>query len=148
MPDQTPKSHKRYKSILESGDDLRILVVDDNPVFLGSLCKYLQEISGFTTVETAQGGGEALKTAADFRPDIFIIDMEMPNINGIEAAQRLRAVQPEILIIMISVQNMEAYREAALEAGVDEFISKSDISRQIAPAIERLSGAKKELNAA
>ena len=126
---------------------LRLLVVDDNPIFLSSLYKYLTELIGFTHVKTAQGGLEALKTATSFQPDIVILDLKMPGMDGIQTAQGLRAAQPDVRIIMVSIQDMAAYREAALSAGADEFISKSEISQHIIAVIRRLHYARMELSA-
>jgi DNA-binding NarL/FixJ family response regulator len=121
-------------------DPVSVLLVDDNPTFLRIATRFLQEHyrDEVVVVGTAGGGQEALIKARDLRPQVILLDLAMPDLPGLEAIPRLRAALPEVGIIALTVHNSNGYRQAALAAGADEFVSKANLSTDLLPAIRRV----------
>ena len=121
-----------------------VLLVDDNPTFLHILTRFLHEYSQgeVVVVGTADGGEQALVRARELRPDIVLIDLAMPNLPGLEAIPRLRQTLPEMGIIAVTMLGPNGYRQAALAAGADEFVSKTTLSTDLPPALCRVVQAR------
>ena len=120
-------------------DKIRILLVDDNITFLNMDASFLSDRDNLVVVGTAQNGDEALSQTANLRPDVVLLDVNMPGLNGIETTPHLRQILPGAGILMLSFQNSETYKEAALVAGADDFIPKDTLAFALIPAIERVS---------
>ena len=121
-----------------------VLLVDDNPSFLHILTRFLHEYNQgeVVVVGTADGGEQALVQARELRPDIVLIDLAMPDLPGLEAIPRLRQALPEMGIIAVTMLGPTGYREAALAAGADEFVSKTTLSIDLPPALRRVVQAR------
>ena len=121
-----------------------VLLVDDNPSFLHILTRFLHEYNQgeVVVVGTADGGEQALVQARELRPDIVLIDLAMPDLPGLEAIPRLRQAWPEMGIIAVTMLGPNGYREAALAAGADEFVSKGTLSIDLPPALRRVVQAR------
>src|SRR4030043_293090 len=100
---------------------MRILVVDDDPDIL-SFVKRGLAYEGYT-VDTAASGAEALTKARDREPDLVILDIMMPGINGIEVAKRLRE-GGDVPILMLTAKGTVADKVAGLESGADDYLVK------------------------
>ncbi len=120
-------------------DKIRILLVDDHPSFLKMAVSFLSDHEHLTVVGTAQNGVEALTRAADLLPDIVLLDVNMPGSSGIEITPRLRQILPGAGIIVLSFQNSDYYKEAAIFAGADDYLPKDTLSQALMPAILRVS---------
>jgi DNA-binding NarL/FixJ family response regulator len=116
---------------------ISVLLVDDNPAFLRIVTRFLQEHDDVITVGAAGGGEEALALAQDLQPDIVVIDLAMPGLSGLETIPRLRAVLPKVGIIALTVLDTNSYLQAALEAGANDFVSKTSLNTDLLPAIRR-----------
>ena len=119
---------------------ISVVLVDDSPTFLRILTRFLQEHSHkqVAVVGAAAGGAEVLAQAQDLRPDIVLCDLTMPGLTGLETIPRLRAALPDVGIIALSCHEANGYRQAALEAGADEFIPKASLATDLLPAIRRV----------
>jgi two-component system OmpR family response regulator len=115
-----------------------VLLVDDDPRFLQIAAEYLRGYDEIGAVSTAEGGETAIAAARELRPQVILIDLIMPGLNGLGALPRLRALIPEAVIIALSVATAEAYRLAALAAGADEFVPKARLHNGLLPAIRRV----------
>ena len=120
---------------------ISVLLVDDNPIFLRIVTRFLQEHDDVVVIGAAGGGEEALALAQDLQPDIVVIDLAMPGLSGLETIPRLRAVLPEVGIIALTVLDISSYRQAALAAGVNDFVPKASLSTDLLPAIRRVAQA-------
>lgn len=118
---------------------IRILLVDDSIIFLDIAAGFLADHENLIVVGTAQNGKEALSLAANLHPDIVLLDVNMPGLSGFETTPRLRQILPEAGIIILSFQNSDSYREAALVAGADDFIPKDTLAYALIPTIHRVS---------
>ena len=115
---------------------LSILVADDLPECRRLLQSILQARPNWQVVSEVCDGMEAVQRTAELLPDIVLLDIGMPLLNGIEAAQRIRQVSPSSRIIFVT-QNVEGEsRTAALAAGAEGYVLKANAARDLHPAIE------------
>jgi DNA-binding NarL/FixJ family response regulator len=123
---------------------ISLLLVDDSASFLSIVTRFLQEHNHgeVVVVGTAHGGREALAQARDLRPQVILIDLSMPDLPGLEAIPRLRAMLPEVGIIALTLWHANGYREAALAAGADDLVSKFAVNSDLLPAIRRVARSK------
>lgn len=123
---------------------ISILLVDDNPAFLRMATRFLQENCGNVVVVAgvAGGGEEALVKAQVLRPEVVLLDLAMPDLPGLEVIPRLRAALLEVGIVVLTLLDVAAYRQAALEAGADGFVSKATLGADLLPAIQQAVQAR------
>jgi len=119
-------------------EPVSILLVDDNPAFLRSATFFLEQCGGVVVAGVVTDGQQVLAQVQDLEPDIVLLDLVMPGMTGWRVIACLRAERSEIGIIAMSVWEIDSYREAALEAGADEFVSKAVIGTELLPAIWRV----------
>src|SRR5205809_8148607 len=110
---------------------IRILLVDDDPSFLQSLEALLTGEPGLEIVGKAASGKEALAAAARFEPDVAVIDVLMPTMNGIECARLLQERYPKARVILISGSIFEDKRTPPDERGTDAYLEKSEIPERL-----------------
>jgi DNA-binding NarL/FixJ family response regulator len=122
-------------------EPITILLVDDNPIFLRLAAGYLEHFNELMVVATANNGEDGLAKAADLRPQIVLLDLAMPGLSGLEVIPRLRAILPEVSIIILTGHSLAGYEQAALAAGAAEFVPKADMSDKLLPAIGRVARA-------
>ena len=103
---------------------MRVLIVDDDPVFLQSAARLLAPEAGFTVVGRAHNGAEALEQAERLCPDLVLMNVEMPGMDGLEATRRLKALPMAPKVLLVSIYDSEARRADALSAGADGYIGK------------------------
>jgi len=103
---------------------MNVLVVDDDRGFRATLKRLMEARKSFRVWE-AGDGEEAVQYARMIRPDLVLIDLSMPRIDGLEAMRMIKAEQPEVRIIACSVHNEPVYRRAATLNGADGFLPKS-----------------------
>lgn len=117
-----------------------VLLVDDNPTFLRVAAQFLREhcTGEVTVVGTATGGAAALAQVGNLHPQVIVVDLAMPGMSGLEAIPRLRELQPDACIVALTQMEPAEYREAALAAGADEFVTKATLSTDLLPAIQRV----------
>jgi len=117
---------------------VRVIVVDDNLTLLRSVGRLMASMPGVELVGEASSGRAALEMVARLRPDLVLMDLVMPGIDGRELT-RLLLVQPEApLVIMMTLHDLPEYRDVARAAGAHGFLNKSDLGMQLQPMIRRL----------
>lgn len=107
------------------GSDVRLVIVDDLPAIRTMMTLAVSLFDGISIVGEASGAGEAVKVCEQLQPDAILLDVDMPEMSGLEAIPLLRAVAPEAKIAMYS--NDETSRQAAVAAGADGFFLKLSI---------------------
>ena len=119
---------------------ISLLLVDDNPTFLGIAKRFLQEqFAGEVEVVAVAGTGEqGLLLAEQFGPRVALVDLAMPGLNGFETTRRLKALQPGVHVIVLTLLDEADYRAAALAAGASEFVCKNALYTDLLPAIRRV----------
>lgn len=121
---------------------VRILIVDDHDLMRRGIKALLQSHAGWEVVGEAHTGREAVTKAEELKPDVVILDISMPDLNGIEAARRIRKSSPNTEVLILSVHYSDQLIRDILEAGVRGYIVKSDSDRDLVIAIETLANHK------
>lgn len=122
--------------------NLRILVADDHDLMRRGLKVLLDAREGWSVCAEAGTGREAVTMAETLRPDIAILDISMPELNGVEAARRILKVSPNTEVLILSMHYSDQLIREILEAGVRGYIVKSDSDRDLVIAVEALSNHK------
>jgi DNA-binding NarL/FixJ family response regulator len=136
---------KRAKVVCESRPPLRILLVDDSWAFLGSAEHFLSMEPDLQIVGCVSSGQEAIEQVELLRPDLVLMDVAMPKMNGLTAARRIKALANGPRLVLMSVHDYPAYRAEAAAAGADGFVGKADFGRQFVPLIRRLFGRSEDV---
>ena len=105
----------------------RVLVVDDHTGFHNYTTKLLTA-EGFDVVGEAEDGASALARAAELMPELVLLDVQLPDLAGFEVAERLLAVNPELVIVLVSSRDRSAYGPLVEQSGARGFVTKSDLS--------------------
>src|SRR5579864_1166226 len=114
---------------------LRILIADDHEVVRRGLCALLQAHDGWEICGEATDGREAVEKAAELRPDIVLIDVGMPNLNGLNAARQILAAKPRTRVLIVTMHESEQLIREALEIGARGFLLKSDAAKDLVAAV-------------
>jgi DNA-binding NarL/FixJ family response regulator len=111
----------------------RILLADDHTLF----CNLLRELlePEYEVVGSVSDGRELLKAAALLRPDVVLVEIGMPKINGLDAGRRLKQENPDIKLIYLTMNNSIVYARKAFQAGASGFVLKNEESSQLLRAI-------------
>ena len=117
---------------------LNILLADDHELILSGLKAILEGEPGWNVVGLARDGREAVKMAATLRPHVAVLDISMPELNGIEATRQIRRDSPETEVLILTMHNSEVVVREVIEAGAKGFILKTDTNRLLKTAIESL----------
>ena len=112
-----------------------ILIADDFAVFRRSIRLTLKE-NGFQNVAEASDGVEAVAKAAHLHPDLVLLDIGMPSLDGIKAAAQIRTISPETKIVFLSIFTDPDIVNSALRDGAAGYVHKSEMNRELLPAIE------------
>lgn len=114
-----------------------MLLVDDSRSFLAAAREFI-EAERVTVVGEAASGPEALDAVARLRPDLVLMDLAMPGMNGLEATHRIKALPDPPRVIVLTLHDGEEYRRAAVEAHADGFVAKSALAAELVPMICRM----------
>ncbi len=117
---------------------IRVLLVDDNPGFLKSASMLLSTDPRITVVGVAHSGAEALVKNERLAPDLVLMDLVMPEMNGLEATRQIKIGESPPLIIILTLYDNAEYRNAAMTVGADGFVAKSEAGTQLHPLIREL----------
>jgi DNA-binding NarL/FixJ family response regulator len=113
-----------------------IIIADDHRLFRQGLVVLLREQSGWEVVGEAGSGEEALQLASTLKPDIAVIDVEMPGIGGVEATRRIRGLSADTRVVALSMYADEYYRERMRKAGASAYVLKNEAIDQLVNAID------------
>jgi two-component system, NarL family, response regulator DesR len=116
---------------------IRILLAEDQSMVRGALAALLAFEPDLEVVAQVSSGDQVVAVAEEARPDVALLDIEMPGIDGIEAAARLRRVLPECRILILTTFGRPAYLRRAMEAGASGFLVKDAPAERLANAIRR-----------
>jgi DNA-binding NarL/FixJ family response regulator len=123
---------------------VRILIADDHEVVRQGVRTVLEEQAGWVICGEASTGREAVAKAVDLRPDIVVLDISMPELNGLEATRQIRRAVPARILIL-SVHESEQLVTAVLDAGAHGYVMKADAGRTLVEAIRALLGRQEFL---
>jgi len=117
---------------------LRILIADDHEVARRGIRAVLESHPGWEVCGEAKDGRETVELASTTKPDVILLDIGMPNLNGLEAARQILAALPEVAILILTMQDSDHVVREVLRAGARGFLLKSDAGKDLVAAVEAL----------
>ncbi|WP_244632450.1 response regulator transcription factor [Microbacterium sp. Se63.02b] len=127
---------------------IRLLIADDQALVRGALGALLDLEPDLAVIGMASDGAEALRLAEELRPDVCLMDVQMPGMDGVEATRRIREVSPETRILVVTTFARPGYLRSALDAGASGFIVKDTPAEQLAEAVRRVHSGLRVLDPA
>lgn len=121
---------------------VRILVADDHTLFRQGLRRVLQEQPGWEVVAEASDGAEAVRQATDLEPDVAILDIAMPRLNGVDATRQIVRRLPNIRVLIVSMYSDEVFISQGLQAGAHGFLLKDSADTDLVRAVTDLMNGK------
>ena len=121
---------------------LRILLADDHKLMRGGLRLLLEQQPTLTVVGEADDGRQAVEKASSLKPDVVVLDIGMPNLNGIEACAQITQASPATSVVMLSMHSDEAYVLRALKAGARAYLLKDSAESDLVRAVQAVSEGK------
>ena len=118
---------------------VRILVADDNELVRGAMCSLLQEQQEWLVCGEATGGADALEKATQLRPDVVLLDISMPDLNGFQVARRIHEQVPTCEILIVSENDSRTFEHIGARPGVRGYVMKSRLSYDLVSAVEAAS---------
>jgi len=115
---------------------ITILLAEDHVVVRESIHQSLEREPNFTVVGEAGDGEEAVRMARELKPDVIVMDISLPKINGIEATKQIKAFQPSAIVLALTAYDYEQYIFPLLEAGAAGYLLKDISSRELINAIQ------------
>jgi DNA-binding NarL/FixJ family response regulator len=122
--------------------DLRILIADDHNLVRRGLKALIESRPGWQVCGEAHTGRDAAVKAEQMKPDVVILDISMPGLNGVEAARRIRKSSPNTEILILSVHYSDQLIRDILEAGARGYVMKSDSDRDLLVAVQAMADHK------
>ena len=121
---------------------IRILIVDDHTLLRHGLRLIFNHAEGLAVVGEASDGEEAIAMAQTLKPDVILMDVNMPGVDGIEATRRIRAAQPEIQVLMLTISKQDTDLISALKAGARGYLLKNAESGEVIESIRRVAAGE------
>lgn len=121
-----------------------MLIADDSPLVRVALRRFLAELPGIDVVGVSRDGAEALVLASRFHPDAVLLDLAMPNLDGLEAARLFKGRTPAPVVVICTIDDSEELQRAARRAGADAVIRKRDLARRVEGVLTALLRVSRE----
>lgn len=121
--------HQSYATV-------KILLADDFAPWRSAVCSFVRRQTDWEIVCEARDGLEAVQKTAELQPDVALIDLNMPGINGIEATRRIRQLSPNTQIVILTQISDDDLEAAALAAGAIAYVLKSEMTTELIPAVQ------------
>ena len=117
---------------------VRAVIVDDNHSFVRAAREVVNGIPWIDLIGTISSAEEALEFLRDVQPDLILMDIKLPRMDGIQATRTIRSQYPEIRVVVLTLMNSPEYKQAALEAGAHGFLTKSEVGHKLSSVIETI----------
>ena len=134
--------------VTESGEGIRLLIADDQALVRGALGALLDLEPDLTVAGMASDGAEAVRLVQELRPDVCLMDIQMPGMDGVEATRRIREASPTTRVLIVTTFARPGYLRSAMDAGAGGFIVKDTPAEQLAEAVRRVHSGLRVLDPA
>lgn len=114
---------------------INIIVADDHPLFRQSIRNVLEKQSDFQVVAEANDGKEAVKLTDELQPDVVLMDITMPKLDGLEATRRIKTSHPNIAVLVLTIHSDDQHIVSILEAGAAGYLTKSVFGEEVIQAV-------------
>lgn len=121
-----------------NGKKIKVLVVDDHPVVAEGTVSLLANEPHISVVGTARDGKECLQLAGELKPDVILLDINLPDTCGVDLVEKLKELRPQVKVIMFTGQNPEEYVNSSLAKGVEGFLLKDCSANEMTEAVLRV----------
>ncbi|MBU0690789.1 response regulator transcription factor [bacterium] len=125
---------------------VRIYIVDDNEQFAKYMSRYLLSQENLSVAGFSTSGQAAIEALGEIDCDVVLMDIAMPNMNGLDTTKKLRENGFDKGIIVVSMHDDRYYNQTVQEAGADAYINKSDFCDKVIPTIERVLDSKRQIS--
>jgi DNA-binding NarL/FixJ family response regulator len=132
--------------VVASGEPIRVLIADDHAFFRRGLEAVLGEDAGIELVGQASDGAEAVQLAGEALPDVVLMDIRMPKINGIEAARQMKEVAPSAKIVILTISDEEEDLFEAIRSGASGYLLKDIPLDELADSVRAVHGGQSLIN--
>jgi DNA-binding NarL/FixJ family response regulator len=119
-------------------NSVRILIADDHEIFRRGLAAELTQVPGWVVAGEASNGRDAVELAAALKPDLVVLDLTMPELNGLEAARKIISANPAARVLILTAHESEQLVREVLSAGAQGYVLKSDAGRILIAALQSL----------
>lgn len=129
-------------------EDIRILIADDHPIFIDGIKSLIESINGFKVVDSAENGQIAIDKIPECKPDIILMDINMPEMDGVEATRIVKEQYPNVKVIMLTMHDEIRLIKDVLEIGARGYILKNIGRTDLIKALETVSNGRPYLDPA
>jgi DNA-binding NarL/FixJ family response regulator len=126
---------------------IRVLLAEDHHIIRQGIRSLLEKEIGIQVIGEAEDGRETVRLAGELKPDVVIMDVSMPNLNGVEATRKICETDPEIKVIALSVHSDDQYVSGMLTAGASGYLLKDCVLLELVKAIESVANGQMYLSA-
>jgi DNA-binding NarL/FixJ family response regulator len=147
MADVEPGSGPRHDAPTTRPDteSVSVLAVDDQPVFLRAVRQLIADTPGFEQVGEATSGPEAVEMTTALEPDLVLLDVRMPEMDGIETARRIAALDARVVVVLVSLEEAPELPASLAGVGAAVHLRKQDLSARALQAIWSAHGESREI---
>lgn len=138
---------KKFNSVQKQQDKIDIIIADDHPLLRQALKNVLEKQADFKIIAEAADGEEAVRLATELVPDVIIMDITMPKLNGLEATRQIKEKCPNIAILVLTVHTDSEHILGILEAGASGYLTKSVFGEEVIHAIRGVVAGETVLSA-
>jgi two-component system response regulator NreC len=125
---------------------IKVLLAEDHHIIRQGIRSLLEKEIGIEVIGDADDGRETVRLAAELKPDVVVMDVSMPNLNGIEATRKIRETDPDVKVIALSVHSDDHFVSGMLTAGADGYLLKDCVFDELVKAIEAVSNGRTYLS--
>lgn len=127
-------------------EKISVIIADDHPVFREGLLRVFENVKSLSCIATAKDGEEAVRLVKELRPDVAILDVNMPKITGIDAARLIKKDCPGTAVLMLSAYKYDHYIVSSIQAGVDGYLLKNAPHKELINAIHAVHSGEGAFN--
>ena len=113
----------------------KILIVDDDIRFKSLVKKLFSSEEDLQIIGEAANGQKAICMAKELKPDLILMDISMPRMSGLDATRQLKKIMPELAVIILTIHDLDGYREAAMARGAHAYVLKKEMMEELIPAV-------------